>query len=126
MPAGKIEFKLSLDKSTSHFAQFIEWYENTHRTINEETGRKRKGNAKKVIADFLELYFNDRNRKNAISGTSDINKINELIDAFKEDTKLSPELQKAKINLSADEFETLKKLLEKSEVEEAKNNVGKV
>ena len=55
MPAGKIEFKLSLDKSTSNFAQFIEWYENTHRTTNEETGRKRKGNAKKVIAEFLEI-----------------------------------------------------------------------
>ena len=114
MPAGKIEFKLSLDKSTSHFAQFIEWYENTHRTTNEETGRKRKGNAKKVIAEFLELYFNDRT------------KMNDLIDTFKEDTKLSPELQKAKINLSADEFETLKKLLEKSEVEEAKNQTGEI
>ena len=126
MPAGKIEFKLSLDKSTSHFAQFIEWYENTHRTTNEETGRKRKGNAKKVIAEFLELYFNDRTKTNAISGDLNINKMNDLIDAFKEDTKLSPELQKAKINLSADEFETLKKLLEKSEVEEAKNQTGKI
>ena len=126
MPAGKIEFKLSLDKSTSNFAQFIEWYENTHRTTNEETGRKRKGNAKKVIAEFLELYFNDRTKTNAISGTLNINKMNDLIDAFKEDTKLSPELQKAKINLSADEFETLKKLLEKSEVEEAKNQTGKI
>jgi len=126
MPAGKIEFKLSLDKSTSHFAQFIEWYENTHRTTNEETGRKRKGNAKKVIAEFLELYFNDRTKTNAISGELNINKMNDLIDTFKEDTKLSPELQKAKINLSADEFETLKKLLEKSEVEEAKNQTGKI
>ena len=126
MPAGKIEFKLSLDKSTSHFAQFIEWYENTHRTTNEETGRKRKGNAKKVIAEFLELYFNDRTKTNAISGDLNINKMNDLIDAFKEDTKLSPELQKAKINLSADEIETLKKLLEKSEVEEAKNQTGKI
>tara|TARA_B100000035_G_scaffold141296_1_gene120327 strand:- start:193 stop:573 length:381 start_codon:yes stop_codon:yes gene_type:complete len=126
MPAGKIEFKLSLDKSTSHFAQFIEWYENTHRTTNEETGRKRKGNAKKVIAEFLELYFNDRTKTNAISGDLNINKMNDLIDTFKEDTKLSPELQKAKINLSADEFETLKKLLEKSEVEEAKNQTGKI
>ena len=126
MPAGKLEFKLSLDRSSSSFASFIEWYENTHRTINEETGRKRKGNAKKVIAEFLEVYFNDRNGKNAISGTSNIKQYNELIDAFKEDTKLSPELQKAKINLSADEFETLKKLLEKSEVEEAKNSTGKI
>ena len=128
MPAGKIEFKLSLDKSTSHFAQFIEWYENTHRTTNEETGRKRKGNAKKVIAEFLEVYFNDRNSKNAISGTSNINKMNDLIDAFKEDTKLSikPELQQKNKSLSADEFETLKKLLEKSEVEEAKNQTGKI
>ena len=64
-PAGKIEFKLSLDKSTSHFAQFIEWYENTHRTTNEETGRKEKVMLKKVIAEFLEVYFNDRNGKNA-------------------------------------------------------------
>ena len=79
MPAGKIEFKLSLDKSTSHFAQFIEWYENTHRTTNEETGRKRKGNAKKAIAEFLELYFNDRTKTNAISGESNINKIMNLL-----------------------------------------------
>ena len=120
MPAGKIEFKLSLDKSTSHFAQFIEWYENTHRTTNEETGRKRKGNAKKVIAEFLELYFNDRTKTNAISGDLNINKMNDLIDTFKEDTKLSPELQKAKINLSADEFETLKKLLEKAKLKRQK------
>ena len=84
MPAGKIEFKLSLDKSTSHFAQFIEWYENTHRTTNEETGRKRKGNAKKVIAEFLELYFNDRTKTNAISGDLNINKMNDLIDTFKD------------------------------------------
>ena len=82
MPAGKIEFKLSLDKSTSHFAQFIEWYENTHRTTNEETGRKRKGNAKKVIAEFLELYFNDRTKTNAISGDLNINKMNDLIDCL--------------------------------------------
>tara|TARA_B100002019_G_scaffold236635_1_gene211244 strand:- start:440 stop:826 length:387 start_codon:yes stop_codon:yes gene_type:complete len=120
MPAGKLEFKLSLDKSSSAFAQFIEWYENTHRTINEETGRKRKGNAKKAIQDFLDSYFVDRIDSNIVAA------MNKEIDTFREDTKLSPELQKAKINLSADEFETLQKLLAKSEVEEAKMNVGKL
>ena len=125
MPVSKkvpLEYKLD---PASKVGSFIEWYEITYRTTNEN-GRKRKGNAKKVIAEFLEVYFNDRNGKNAISGTSNIKQYNELIDAFKEDTKLSPELQKAKINLSADEFETLKKLLEKSEVEEAKNSTGKI
>ena len=81
---------------------------------------KEKGNAKKAIAEFLELYFNDRTKTNAISGELNINKMNDLIDAFKEDTKLSPELQKAKINLSADEFETLKKLLEKAKLKRQK------
>ena len=52
--------------------------------------------------------------------------MNKEITSFKEDTKLSPELQKAKINLSADEFETLQKLLAKSEVEEAKLSSGKL
>ena len=120
MPAGKLEFKLSLDKGSSAFASFIEWYENTHRTINEETGRKRKGNAKKAIQDFLDSYFVDRIDSNIVAA------MNKEIDTFREDTKLSPELQKAKINLSADEFETLQKLLAKSEVEEAKMNVGKL
>ena len=55
-----------------------------------------------------------------------VDKMNKEIIAFKEDTKLSPELQKAKINLSADEFETLQKLLLKSEVEEAKATTGKL
>ena len=120
MPAGKLEFKLSLDKGSSAFASFIEWYENTHRTINEETGRKRKGNAKKAIQDFLDCYFVDRNDSSIVEA------MNKEIDAFREDTKLSPELQKAKINLSPDEFETLQKLLAKSEVGEAKLNVGKL
>lgn len=114
MPAGKVEFKLSLDKSVSSFAQFIEWYENTHRTTNE-TGRKRKGNAKKAIADFLDAYFG------SIENSILVDKMNKEITSFKEDTKLSPELQKAKINLSAEKFETLKKLLEESEAEEQKN-----
>ena len=55
MPAGKIEFKLSLDKSTSHFAQFIEWYENTHRTTNEETGEKEKVMLKKQLQNSLNF-----------------------------------------------------------------------
>jgi|TARA_A100001201_G_scaffold53069_1_gene52165 predicted ATP-binding protein involved in virulence len=120
MPAGKLEFKLSLDKSSSSFASFIEWYENTHRTINEETGRKRKGNAKKAIQDFLDAYFG------SVDDSIIVEKMNKEITSFKEDTKLSPELQKAKINLSADEFETLQKLLAKSEVEEAKLSAGKL
>lgn len=114
MPAGKLELKFSLDMASSSTAQFIDWYERTYRTTNEN-GRKRKGNAKKAIQDFLDIYLSGETNNNIIS------QMNKDIQSFKEDTKLSPELQKAKINLSAEKFETLKKLLEESEAEEQKN-----
>lgn len=114
MPAGKIEFKLSLDKSTSHFAQFIEWYENTHRTTNEETGRKRKGNAKKAILDYLEGLLTGVKSK-------EVNDFMSSIESFREDTKLPKELQSAKNTLSPDEYENFKKLFEKIKKEEESN-----
>lgn len=114
MPAGKLELKFSLDIASSSTAQFIEWYERAYRTTNEN-GRKRKGNARKAIADFLDVYLSGEKNSNIIS------QMNKDIQSFKEDTKLSPELQKAKVNLSTEKFEMLKKLLEESEAEEQKN-----
>lgn len=114
MPAGKLELKFTLDIASSSTAQFILWYERAKRTTNEN-GRNRKGNAKKIIADFLDSYFK------GITNNSIVSQLNKDIQTFKEDTKLSPELQKAKVNLSNEKFELLKKLLEESEAEEKKN-----
>ena len=48
----KVELSYKLDPA-SKLGSFIEWYEITYRTTNEN-GRKRKGNAKKAILDYME------------------------------------------------------------------------
>ena len=112
--AKKVSLEYKLDPS-SKLAGFIEWYEITHRTINEETGRKRKGNAKKAILDFLECAVN------ANQTTKEYNHFVDCIKVFKEDTKLPKELQSAKNNLSPEKYENFKSLYEEMKKEEAKN-----
>ena len=113
----KIELSYKLD-NLSYTAQFIQWYEEAMRTVNEETGRKRKGNAKKVIQDYLESVLKDgKNNPNNI----DQKKFIEAVLQFKEDNKLPKELQRAKNNLSAEEYENFKSLYEKVKKEEEKN-----
>jgi len=108
----KVSLEYKLD-ATSKVASFIEWYEITHRTTNEN-GRKRKGNAKKAILDFLE---------SAVSGTQTAESISfvDSVKQFKEDTKLPKELQSAKNNLSLEDYESFKSLYEKMKKEEDKN-----
>ena len=114
----KVELSYKLDNASS-IASFIGWYEEAKRTINPESGRKRKGNAKKVIQDYLESVFKQ--------GKNDMTNINqkpfmEAVIQFKEDNKLPKELQRAKNTLSTEEYETFKSYYEKIQKEEAKNS----
>ena len=110
----KVSLEYKLD-ATSKVASFVEWYEITHRTTNEN-GRKRKGNAKKAILDFLE---------SAVSGTQTAESISfvDSVKQFVEDTKLPKELQSAKNNLSTEDYESFKTLYEKMKKEEDKNKI---
>ena len=112
MPAPKkVELSYKLD-SASSIAKWIGWYEEAKRTINPDSGRKRKGNARKALQDFLESLISE----GGISTTAiDQKKFMETLKEYKEDTKLPPELQKAKNNLSPEEFSQFKSLFEKSE-----------
>lgn len=111
--AKKVSLEYKLDPS-SKLAGFIEWYKNRYRTINPDTGRKRVGNAKKVIQDFLEATLTGIQSK-------EYNEFIDCVKEFKEDTKLPKELQSAKNNLSAEEYENFKSLYEKVKKEEEKN-----
>lgn len=117
MPVSKkTSLELKFD-ATSNLGTFIEWYEDAYRTTNEDTGRKRKGNAKQTILSFLQFSLSklDATDKEYLSQYQDI------IKRFREDTKLPVELQKAKNNLSEEEYETFKSLYEKSALEASKN-----
>ena len=105
----KVPLSYNLDPA-SKVASFIEWYEITYRTINEN-GRKRKGNAKKAILDYLEGMLIG-------TKTKEITEFVESVKQFQEDTKLPKELQSAKNTLSPDEYENFKKLFEKIKKEE--------
>jgi len=108
----KVLLQYNLDPS-SKLASFIEWYEITHRTI-KDTGRKRKGDAKKAIKEFLESAV-------SATQTKEYKHFVECVNQFTEDTKLPKELQSAKNNLSADDYENFKSLYEKMKKEEEKN-----
>lgn len=114
MPALKklsLEFKLS---PSSPLYSFIEWYELEYRTTNPETGRKRKGNAKKAILDFFDNALSDEPL------SKEAEHFNAAVKQFKEDTKLPKELQSAKTNLSPEEYKNFKLLYEKIQNEEKK------
>ena len=108
----KVELSYKLDPA-SKLGSFIEWYEITYRTTNEN-GRKRKGNAKKAILDYLEGLLTGVKSK-------EVNDFMSSIESFREDTKLPKELQSAKNTLSPDEYENFKKLFEKIKKEEESN-----
>jgi len=110
----QLEYKL---ESTSPLAEFIEWYEVAKRTTNPETGRKRKGNAKKALLQFIEGYLKGVQ-------TKEINDFQKSVEEFREDAKLPKELQMAKNTLSSEEYKTFKNLCEKINAEEAKNNAA--
>ena len=113
MPVSKkvpLEYKLD---PASKVGSFIEWYEITYRTTNEN-GRKRKGNAKKAILDYME---------GVLTGvkTKEVNDFIKSVEQFQEDTKLPKELQSAKNSLSPEEYEKFKTLFEKIKKEEESN-----
>ena len=115
MPAAKkVELNLKLDP-TSKLGSFIQWYEEAKRTTSEETGRKRKGNAKKAIQDYLESCIIGVQSK-------EYNLFKEAINEFQQDTKLPQELQNMKNYLSDEEFAQYKSLYEKGLKEQQKNN----
>ena len=88
------------------------WYEDAYRTTNEETGRKRKGNAKKYVFELLVSVVEGDGSK--------AEPFTKVIKEFRESSKLTPALQKAKLNLSPEDYEQFKKLHEKMEAEASK------
>ena len=92
-------------QNQSKLSQFIDWYETFYTSINPDTGRKRKGNAKKFLVEELEALVS--------TGKSSVS-FPKVIDDFKKASVLSPELQKAKQNLSESEFAKLVELMEKA------------
>ena len=107
MPAtgNSFEFPLKVKRDTK-VAKFLDWYGISYQTTNPDTGRKRKGNVKAFIFDELEIILS--------SGKASSNLL-EVASEFKKSSVLTPELQKAKANLSDAEFSQLVALMEKAE-----------
>lgn len=103
MPASFV-FPLKV-QNQSKLSNFIEWYETSFTTINPDSGRRRKGNAKKFLLEELEIMIT--------SGKPSAN-FGQVIDEFRKSAILSPELQKAKQNLSESDFAKLLELMEKA------------
>jgi hypothetical protein len=103
MPASFV-FPLKV-QNHSKLSNFIEWYETSFSTINPESGRKRKGNAKKFFLEELEMMI--------VSGKTSAN-FTQVVDEFQKSSILSPELQKAKKNLTDADFAKLLELMEKA------------
>jgi hypothetical protein len=105
MPATSI---LALKvQNQSKLSQFIDWYETFYTSINPDTGRKRKGNAKKFLLEELEAL---------VSTGKSSSLLPRVIDDFKKSSLLSPELQKAKKTLNESDFAKLVELVEKAGV----------
>lgn len=102
--ANSFEFPLKVKRDTK-FAKFLDWYGLAYQTTNPETGRKRKGNVKAFILEELEKILT--------TGKASSNLL-DVADEFKKSGALSPELQKAKANLSDTEFNQLVALMEKA------------
>jgi hypothetical protein len=94
-------------QNLSKLSQFIDWYETFHTSVNPETGRKRKGNAKKFLLEELEALVST----GKVSAT-----LPKVIEDFKKASLLSPELQKAKQSLNESDFAKLVELVEKAGV----------
>jgi len=103
MPASYL-FPLKV-QNQSKLSQFIDWYETFYTSTNPDTGRKRKGNAKKFLLEELEELVST----GKVSAS-----LPKVIEDFKKASLLSPELQKAKQNLSDSDFAKLVELMEKA------------
>jgi len=105
MPASFL-FPLKV-QNQSKLSQFIDWYETFYTSTNPDTGRKRKGNAKKFFLEELEALVSTGKVSSSLP---------KVIDDFKNASLLSPELQKAKQKLSDSDFAKLVELMEKASV----------
>lgn len=105
MPASFL-FPLKV-QTQSKLSDFIEWYENFHTTTNPDTGRKRKGNVKKFFLEELEILLTTGKVSPGLG---------KVVDEFKQASLLSPEIQKAKQNLSESDFLKFVELMEKAKV----------
>ena len=105
MPASFI-FPLKV-QNQSKLSQFLDWYETFYTSTNPDTGRKRKGNAKKFLLEELEVLVSTGKVSSSLP---------KVIEDFNKASLLSPELQKAKQNLSDSEFAKLVELMEKASV----------
>jgi len=107
MPVStKYELSWKLDKSNP-IVKFIEWYEDAYRTENEN-GRKRKGNAKKKLLEFIEAAI-----KPDWKADDTIGEFVALQKEFAADSMLPKELQEAKNNLSEEEYKQFNELYKK-------------
>ncbi|NBV28134.1 hypothetical protein EBS02_03815 [bacterium] len=93
--------------SQSKLSQFVDWFEAYHTTTNPDTGRKRKGNAKKFLLEELE---------HLVSTGKTSAQLSKVLEDFKKASVLSPELQKAKQTLNETDFAKLVELVEKAGV----------
>ena len=108
MPASPInQLRVKRDSAT---AEFIEWYEVYGAKPVNEGGRKRKGNGKGAALMVLECLLN--NTANKRDDNSD--QCKEILDAYK--NKNQSKMQKAKANLSDEEYKTFVELSKKANI----------
>ena len=89
----------------SMLSNFIQWYETFYATANPETGRKRRGNAKKFLLEEINVLL--------ASGKASAN-LDNVLKEFKQASVLTSDMQTAKTKLSDTEFAKLLELLEKA------------
>ena len=110
----KPKIVLNIDPE-SKIGKFVSWYEEQYTTVNEN-GRKRKGNAKAALLDFLTATIDTagkgqyargyRNYKeDDIKPLPSIHKFEKDCEEYIEVGRLPAELKAAKKHLSPEEFE---------------------
>ena len=112
MPASPInQLRVKRDSAT---AEFIEWYEVYGAKPVSEGGRKRKGAGKSTALMILDCILNQKVGIVLRGRDDNSDQVEEILDAYK--NKLSPEMQKAKENLSDEEYKTFVELSKKANI----------
>ena len=112
MPASPInQLKVKRDSAT---AEFIEWYEVYGAKPVKEGGRRRKGDGKRTVIMVLDCLLN--NTANKRDDNED--QCKEILDAYKNKNKSQhyKDMQKAKTNLSDEEYKTFVELSKKANI----------
>lgn len=104
----------------SNIGKFFSWYEQKYTTVNEN-GRKRKGNAKKALMDFMGEYISRGGKVDKDNPLASISNFLTAIEEYKETGSLPTELKEAKMYLSAEDFEDFKDKFYK--INKAKNEL---